>query len=185
MNLERRYQIIIIAMWATIAANVIIAVGVSLEIASSEWRSTGAYEYWLTRVGDVFQLVSAVTVAILYLRWQYRAVKIRRDIGSFPYTPGWSVAYWFVPFLSLVRPYQVVRRIAESVPAAKMDHMQIWWGLFLISSMSGNIAARFPQPFFDLVSAISWIVAGVLFIPIFKSIAHADQPESMIEHIFS
>lgn len=171
-------------MWASLIANLVICAGCGAEIIGQTGRLAGKPDYWLTDVGNILQLIPVLVAGILYLRWQYRAVRMRREVNEFAYSPGWSVAYWFIPFLSLVRPFQVVKKLALTIPEAKTGHLQMWWAFWLISGIAGSISFRFPNPFTDLISAVAWIIAGVLFIPIFVSIESADQPDSMVEHIF-
>ncbi len=100
------------------------------------------------------QLGLIVTCAIIFLMWFHRAHKNLKagGLNDLRYTPGWAVGGFFVPFLNLVRPFQVMKEVwigsarlsgdveAESRPAPLVGW---WWALFLISSVLGNASARF------------------------------------------
>src|SRR4051812_38912574 len=72
-------------------------------------------------LGDLLELVQLalfIATVVTFLRWLHRAVRlagtIDADVGV---TPGWAVGYWFVPFLNLYRPYQVVNHLAAAIGA--------------------------------------------------------------------
>ncbi len=95
--------------------------------------------------------------AIMFLIWVHRANK---NLHSFKnpvlrFSPGWSVGWFFVPIMSLFRPYQVVNEISkasnpdidpnlnllDSLPASAI--VGLWWAFFLISNWVGQIAFRY------------------------------------------
>jgi hypothetical protein len=59
------------------------------------------------------QAVAYIVASILFLIWFHRAYKNLRPLGAvnLTYSPGWAVGGFFVPFLNLVRPFQVMREI--------------------------------------------------------------------------
>src|ERR1700722_7424244 len=59
------------------------------------------------------QFAVFLVIAILFLRLLYKAVQRAKGFAV-PFTeisPGWAVGYWFVPFLNLYRPFQVVKAL--------------------------------------------------------------------------
>jgi len=98
-----------------------------------------------------------VVCAIVFLRWFHRAHKNLKAAGlkHLTYTPGWAIGGFFVPFLNLVRPFQVIKEVwmgtaylagkgeAESWKTGSPSPLVgWWWGLFLISSFLSNASAR-------------------------------------------
>ncbi|MGH9948077.1 MAG: DUF4328 domain-containing protein, partial [Pyrinomonadaceae bacterium] len=79
--------------------------------------------------------------------WIYKAYRNLTPLRAYhqEFSPGWAVGWWFIPFLNLVRPYQVVREIYnESDPDYEEDmgflsvtgqgappFVSIWWLTFL------------------------------------------------------
>ena len=71
------------------------------------------------------------------------------------FTPGGAIGAWFVPFLNLVRPFQIVREIwwissapedaeratFERVPRAPTV-IKGWWGIYLASGFLGQAVFR-------------------------------------------
>jgi len=105
-------------------------------------------------VGSV-QLAVSITSIIVFLVWVYRTHKNLRYLHAegLRFTPGWAVGWFFVPFMSLFRPYQVVSEIWKaSKPEVdtpdsweKSTSSPIiggWWAFFLISNFAGMVASR-------------------------------------------
>lgn len=77
--------------------------------------------------------VGALAGAVAFIAWLYRA---RRNLDGMPdarprWSPGWTVAGWFIPVLNLVLPYLVVVDIVrESAPPARSRLVRLvgaWW----------------------------------------------------------
>ena len=53
---------------------------------------------------------------------------------------GWAKGWWSVPFMSLYRPYQVMREIwRRRPPEGVRSHLTVvWWILWVIASALGN-----------------------------------------------
>jgi hypothetical protein len=103
------------------------------------------------RVSGVMGLIALALTAVLFLTWLYQLSKDlhERRPGHVRYSPGWAVGGWFVPFLSLVRPFQVVRDLWRSSELSgwRSEPAQLvgwWWGLFLLSNFTSLIAASQP-----------------------------------------
>ncbi len=103
------------------------------------------------------QIALIIASGIVFLRWIHRAHKnlpSLRVVGL-RFTPGWAVGWFFVPIMSLFRPYQVVSEIwkasdpgADLTDAASWQNAATssivgwWWALFLISNYLSQFAAR-------------------------------------------
>jgi hypothetical protein len=140
-------------------------------------------------------LVLLVLAAIAWLRWQHRAYANLLLGGSreAEYTPGWSVGYWFVPFINFIRPYQVTRELwLRSSNGNRLKHLQgeytpaligWWWGLWIATGMLSRFVRRLAtdDPRLDqLVSLTNYgmaidvmsAVSGVLAILVIGTIAN-------------
>ena len=89
-----------------------------------------------------------VLTAVVFLRWKYCANLNSRGFGAWDmrFTPGWSVGFYFIPFLNLVRPYQAMKEIWQIshdpdnwqlVPGASL--LGWWWALWLTSGFVGQL----------------------------------------------
>jgi hypothetical protein len=95
--------------------------------------------------------------AITFLMWFYRAHKNLAAGGlvGLKYSPGWAVGGFFVPFLNLVRPLQVMKEVASG-SAYLADHAEgeswqadsasplvgWWWGGLLLQGGISRVSAR-------------------------------------------
>lgn len=64
-------------------------------------------------------------------------------------TPGWNVGWFFVPIATLWKPFQGLREawqasVSPNDPGsvAVPVLMRWWWGLWLLTSVLGNISTR-------------------------------------------
>lgn len=101
------------------------------------------------RQSTIMLLYIAVSIssAIFILQWIYRVSYNARQMTEKPtrFTPGWSVGYYFIPILSLWKPYQAMKetwRISKNPsnwPSEKTDNiLVIWWTAFIVSGLLGN-----------------------------------------------
>ena len=94
------------------------------------------------------QVAAYIVIGVLFLRLLYKAVKQAQGFTT-PFTSvsaGWAVGYWFVPFLNLYRPLEVVKNLfkayaaesgADAKPKAGEQLLGAWWALWLL----GNIVS--------------------------------------------
>ncbi|MBI1404869.1 MAG: DUF4328 domain-containing protein [Caulobacter sp.] len=86
---------------------------------------------------------------IIMLMWFYRANKNARALSSgLEITPGWAVGFFFIPIMSLYKPYQAISEIWRSAASPYgwkgLDDPAIirwWWGLYLVSAIVPLVVA--------------------------------------------
>jgi hypothetical protein len=122
-----------------------------LGVYSSEALATAAAESNDKRqqIIGVFQFGISITTIVLFAMWIYRANFNSRALGAqnMKFTPGWSVGYYFIPFLSLWRPYQAMKEIwktSKNPTAWESEErgaiLPWWWFFFLVAGMLNNKA---------------------------------------------
>lgn len=88
----------------------------------------------------VAQFVLYLVTAVVFLTWVHRANRNARALGAkdMRFTPGWAVGWYFVPIMSLWRPFQAMREIWQaSEQPGNWQSVQTpplvgwWWTLFL------------------------------------------------------
>lgn len=139
-------------------------------------------------------LVYAVTV-VFFLLWIHRAYRNLPALGAagLKFSPRWAVGGFFVPFLNLVRPFQVMGEIWQASSAAADPRsdtdwkdvpipvlLRVWWGSWLLGnflSQTATLAARgdhlYQLILSDLLSIAALvlnIVAAVLLIRIVRTV---------------
>jgi hypothetical protein len=138
----------------------------------------GPYSFWLLAQG--FLAVANIPVylltAIFFLIWLNKANKNLTPLGAdyLEFTSGWAVGWWFIPFANLVKPFQVVKEVwRESDPEIAEDtgflsnvsggapgYIGLWWGLWIVSNIFNNIAARASEA----TSTESIQLSGAVFV---------------------
>lgn len=140
---------------------------------------------------SIGQLLSLIVGAIGFLRWFRRAYGNAIALGHrASFAPGWAIGGWFVPFLNLVRPYQIAsamwRHAGAHVGQGKL--VGLWWTFWL----GGNFLAQFGMRMSEshdnetvrlgvqvlLASDVANVVAGVLAVRMVRRLTRAH--ESMV-----
>jgi|SRR6267143_2511070 len=111
--------------------------------------------------------------AVFFFMWIHRAHRNLSALGAtgLKYSPGWAVGGFFVPFLNLVRPFQVVTEIwkasdpkvsAGSSWQASPSTAMIgqWWGIYLANAVCGYAVLIFASgtSTVDSLLTASWII---------------------------
>jgi hypothetical protein len=130
------------------------------------------------------QLVLRVTTGVTFVIWFRRAYQNLSAMGieSLRFEAGWTVWGWFVPFLNLVRPKQLMDDIWRATdptlpeqpgdawkkrPVALVVHL--WWATFLLSTAVGLIATSLLQDASTLqqlrTTAILMLIGDALALP--------------------
>jgi hypothetical protein len=126
------------------------------ELAGLEAPETDGHTVMLIGVGCqalTYLFVYLVTV-IVFGMFLHRSNRNARALGAqgMEYTPGWTVGWYFVPFLNLVKPYHAVQEIyrATDPDADAYDWTRAyvpgllpwWWGLWIVSNVLGALVGR-------------------------------------------
>lgn len=100
-------------------------------------------------------------VGIAFLVWQHRAAATARWLGlPSRHTPGWGVAFWFIPVANFWCPYQALRDcLPPGHPARRL--VLGCWLLYVAAAITGAgvfLAAGFSEP---LGIALLVLLAGL------------------------
>lgn len=165
----------------------------------------------VARANDLRQLIVTVAQAVVYiltvvafLMWLHRTAGNLTALGirNPEFTPGWAVGWFFIPFMNLYRPYQVVKEIyqgsdPEADPADDLSWrfsnvtplIGIWWGAWLISNITSQASFRISMEnkvadmlliasWFGLVADLVSMIAAVLLIFVIRSIETRQEVKS-------
>lgn len=89
------------------------------------------------------QVLVWLAVAFLWAFWTFKSNKLVRSLGAkdMKYSPGWSVGWYFIPFLNLIKPYLALKEIylatlnphrfnvdadVEDQPES-LNILKLWW----------------------------------------------------------
>ena len=103
------------------------------------------------------QSVLLLGMGVYFLIWTFRLNKNLRALGvtGMRNAPAWAVAYFFIPIISLYRPYQVFREIwqaSDPGPAARAGQswrsgkspalLGFWWASVVLMNAMASLSAR-------------------------------------------
>ncbi len=102
-------------------------------------------------IGLMTLIVILLTI-VFFIMWFRRAYYNLHQSGvrGLSFDEGWAAGCWFVPFLNLVRPYQIMREIWVETQRIIPGNTYIkgaglvgwWWALYLISNFFSTFSAR-------------------------------------------
>lgn len=138
-DLRRQTIVTIVLLALATVANLAFVVSGGLLDPESE-------AYGLASLG---YLVFAAIGFVGMMVWFYRATRNARAISNgLQTTPGWAVGYFFIPILSLFRPYRTMSEIWRSAitPLTWKSQndpitLRLWWGGWLLGAIAGSIAS--------------------------------------------
>lgn len=130
----------------------------------------------------ILQFVLLIVSGVIFIMWFRRAYYNLGKRVSTEHTDGWAAGSWFVPILSLFRPFQMMKELwlkttklinaksPDKVEKNEIGLLGIWWALWIITSFVGNYVTRtaFKAETVEnfISSTISDMVLSVLGIPL-------------------
>lgn len=104
----------------------------------------------------LFSVIISVTGFVFFLMWFRRAYKNIQIIGyKTPYKDGWAVGGFFVPFVNLFYPYEIMKTIWQKMRlTAEGNNIKHhlaggiygwWWFFWLFSNILSSIAGQTTQ----------------------------------------
>jgi hypothetical protein len=119
------------------------------------------------RIISLLNVPLLLASSIFFLIWIYRAYdnlyKLREN--NMDCTPGWAIGYWFVPVMSLFKPFTVMKEIWDKTQSFALPEEEkgdivksylvgFWWTFYLTSIFSSYFSVLF---FRDTISTDSKI----------------------------
>jgi uncharacterized protein DUF4328 len=168
-----------------VALDALTGVGCALTMAlpdGAAWLSLIA-----TGIASILSALLYIGALVVFMCWVYRSVANLNALGSLNFMkPSSAVWGFFIPFVNMVRPHQVMATVwSESQPAVLNEFgyalrrrttvVTSWWALVVISTVFSRIVMRVvDEPAtlaglrrlaaWGMVESALWTVTGVLFI---------------------
>jgi Domain of unknown function (DUF4328) len=136
------------------------------------------------RVTSLLNLLLFVATGIVWLVWLYQSYGSLNHLGTrrTQHWPGRAVVVWFIPVVSLIEPYRIVRElwlrsaglnVAEPDPGERTPLVTWWWALFvttglvdLMKSAPGLLGIRGAAATFEVLLASQILRAGAAVLAI-------------------
>jgi len=103
------------------------------------------------RIIKIIELIVRIVVIVYLIMWLRRAYFNLHSLRCYPrYSEGWAAGAWFVPFLNLVRPYEIMKEVwdltqeraqkgTENPAIESSTIVGFWWFLWLATNVVGSI----------------------------------------------
>jgi hypothetical protein len=131
-----------------------------LDDGAASFEAANDY-FRLSRLLSVPQLLATVLSVFFFLRWQHLAVRTAKMLGLEPgTTPGWAVAWWFVPLANLYDPYLVMRGLWRCLGGTpkRTAAVSAWWTAWVL----GGTAWCIQQYLFWTLEAEPLLITSAL-----------------------
>lgn len=106
----------------------------------------------------ILYTIAYITSAITFILWFRRAYfNLHMKVKHLNYSEGWAAGSWFVPFINLYRPYQIMKELYEKSKRLLLkegvsfdvtfstDTLTWWWGLWIINNLIAKIEFRYSS----------------------------------------
>lgn len=90
----------------------------------------------------LIQLGLFIGLALFWCLWKYRMHKNLDALGSHNtnFSHGWAVGWYFVPFLNLARPYQVMQEIWFESGGLPSPIVGGWWAMLIVDNVITRVS---------------------------------------------
>lgn len=108
------------------------------------------------RIVGLISIVAYIVSCVTFIQWFRRAYYNLHLIkpGHLSHSEGWAAGSWFVPFINLYRPYQIMKELyleTEIILSQKIKDFKnittyvlgIWWTLWIINNFVGQFVFRY------------------------------------------
>jgi len=139
------------------------------------------------------QVAALLAGAIAFAMLTYRASRNALSYGQMlmKFSPGWAVGFYFIPLVSLWKPYYAMKEIWQASDPTGDVHpgsvevpalLPVWWWAFVVHNLAGQITFRMARAVndpgslisaahADIASAIATIIAALLAIAVARTLA--------------
>lgn len=103
----------------------------------------------------ILYIIIYLTSVVFFIRWFRRAYyNLHTKVEPLNHSEGWAAGSWFIPFVNLYRPYQIMKELyVETVDFIEENNKEIeskyysffvgtWWTLWIVSNILGRIYFR-------------------------------------------
>ncbi|MEA2031569.1 MAG: DUF4328 domain-containing protein [Patescibacteria group bacterium] len=132
------------------------------------------------QIMGILYLVAFIVTGISFLKWIHRANSNCHGFGAqgMEFTPGWSIGYYFIPFINLYKPYRAMKEIwkVSTNPTNWQNEngsalLGWWWALWLTSNFLGQAVFRLSMRA-DSISSLQAsttvsIISEIIDIPLY------------------
>ena len=126
----------------------------------------------------IIYLIAYIISGIVFIMWFRRAYfNLHQKVNTLSYSESWAAGSWFVPFVNLYRPFQIMKELYDETKKyitgrdgnTEIDlttkFLGFWWALWIISGIFGQINWRLfrnAETLSDFIASTTFDIAGGL-----------------------
>ncbi|MEO9533128.1 MAG: DUF4328 domain-containing protein [Crocinitomicaceae bacterium] len=154
----------------------------------------------------LLSMIAQIVVIVVFIQWFRRAYHNLHKAGvkNLNMTEGWAAGAWFVPIMSLFKPFQIMKDIwietkkyvsrksstlheeTDQNSSTDLSTVGWWWGTWIASSISANISAQIARRAFtveqfmnsNMLALFSDITGIVCIFLVIKMIKESQQDQN-------
>ncbi len=188
---EQRAKTAILLIWIALAFEVISLISAYFQYDLLDSAANGAEITQETasandtreQIIGILSLIVSLVSGITFIQWFRRAYfNLHLKVEHLAHSEGWAAGCWFVPILSLYRPYQIMKELYSETKdlLVKKDlsfketfsqaSLGIWWTLWISNNIIGQFIFRYSmraETIHELtVSTIASMIGNIIGIPL-------------------
>ncbi len=118
-------------------------------VEDAEAATANDTRVYVINIGNLVINICCIIFFILWFRRAYYNLYLTQE-ANLLYAEGWAAGAWFVPFLNLVRPYQIMNEIWNKTQEVTKNLLSFknsslvgwWWALYLTFWFISNFANK-------------------------------------------
>ncbi|MBL7884329.1 MAG: DUF4328 domain-containing protein [Bacteroidia bacterium] len=125
------------------------------------------------RVINILYLIAYLISSITFILWFRRAYyNLHQRVSPLSNTEGWAAGAWFVPIISLFKPYQIMKELYIETKALlskkgitvniNLTTINVWWTIWIINNFIGQFVFRYSLKATSIDELITSTVAGMI-----------------------
>lgn len=201
---SNRAKLLVLFLWLTIVSEV-------LSIISSYFQFSVIEDFFndydikdtdfefadnLNGIVTVVYFIILILSIIFFIQWFRRAYfNLHLLLQDLKFTEGWASGAWFVPFLNLFRPVEIMKELYLRTSQIlteknvrfdnKKNVINIWWAFWIISGVISNFIFRYSLnsttleslqnlTVMNMISSVVSIVLGFFAIKVVKDYVYLE-----------
>lgn len=105
-------------------------------------------------LAGIYMLAYFISIVTFLLWFRRGYFNLHERVEGINYTEGWAVGAWFIPFLNLLRPLQIMKEMyieSDALIPDENKNYQInnklsivgwWWGFWIVNNVVSNLQLR-------------------------------------------
>ena len=197
---EERSKILISFIWIVLILEIISLISSGLQYNLLQTVSNGGRitneaanaNDLREQIIGILYLVAYIISGITFIMWFRRAYfNLHQRVENLSFTEGWAAGSWFVPFVNLYQPFQIMKELYEETKKYinnKDESLQIdlstrflgvWWTFWILNGILGQIVFRLSRhadtlpklltvTILSIISGFLGVILGIVTLRIIK-----------------